>query len=153
VRAADRPVRLLIETKHPTRYGAGVERRLIALLDKYELATPLPGDPVQVTVMSFSPLAIRRIHELAPTLPTVILLEILPPALRLTRLPFGTRIAGPGIGLVRHRPGLVRSLREAGNQVYVWTVNQPADLDLVRGLGVDGIITDHPRLMLDRLGR
>jgi glycerophosphoryl diester phosphodiesterase len=153
VRAADRQVRLLIETKHPTRYGAGVERRLIALLDKYELATPLPGDPVQVSVMSFSPLAIRRIRELAPVLPTVILLEILPPALRLTRLPFGVRIAGPGVGLVRNRPGLVRSLREAGNQVYVWTVNQPADLDLVRSLGVDGVITDHPRLMLDRLGR
>jgi glycerophosphoryl diester phosphodiesterase len=153
VRAAGRPVRMLIETKHPTRYGSGVERRLVALLDQHGLAAPSPGDPVQVSVMSFSPLALRRVHELAPELPTVLLLEILPPGLRLARLPFGVRIAGPGIGLLRHRPALVRSLREAGNEVYVWTVNRPGDLELVRELGVDGIITDRPRFVLDRLGR
>ena len=69
------------------------------------------------------------------------------------RLPFGARIAGPGIALVRARPDLVAAAHAAGNRVYVWTVNEPADIDLVRGLGVDGIITDRPALVLDRLGR
>jgi glycerophosphoryl diester phosphodiesterase len=151
--AAGRPVRLLVETKHPTRYGADVERRLLALLEKHGLADPGPTDPVSVSVMSFSPLALRRIRELAPGLPTVLLLEVLPPTLRLGRLPFGTRIAGPGIGLLRRRPALLDTLRAAGNQVYVWTVNKPADLDLARRLGVDGIITDRPRFVLDQLHR
>ncbi|HET6215148.1 MAG TPA: glycerophosphodiester phosphodiesterase family protein, partial [Micromonosporaceae bacterium] len=53
-------------------------------------------------------------------------------------------IAGPGIALVRSRPALVRRLKERGYQVYVWTVNELADVDLVRELGVDGIITDRP---------
>ncbi|RKR89367.1 glycerophosphoryl diester phosphodiesterase [Micromonospora pisi] len=153
VRAAGRPVRLLIETKHPTRYGADVERRLVELLRQHGLVDGALDGAVQVTVMSFSPLAVRRIRDLAPGLPTVLLLEVLPPRLRLGRLPFGTRIAGPGIGLVRARPRLVPALRAAGNQVYVWTVNDPADLDLVLDCGVDGIITDRPALILDRLGR
>ncbi|MEV4821529.1 glycerophosphodiester phosphodiesterase family protein [Micromonospora sp. NPDC049274] len=148
VLAAGRPVRLLVETKHPSRYGSTVERRLVELLRRYGLADPAPDDQVQVTVMSFSPLAIRRVRELAPALPTVLLLEVLPPWLRLGRLPFGTRIAGPGIGLVRARPRLLPALRAAGNQVYVWTVNEPADLELVLAEEVDGIITDRPAHVL-----
>ncbi|MEV4654478.1 glycerophosphodiester phosphodiesterase family protein [Micromonospora sp. NPDC049301] len=153
VLAAGRPVRLLVETKHPSRYGSNVERRLVTLLRRYGLADPAPDDPVQVTVMSFSPLAVRRVRELAPALPTVLLLEVLPRWLRLGRLPFGTRIAGPGIGLVRARPQLLPALRAAGNQVYVWTVNEPADLELVLTAGVDGIITDRPAHALARLDR
>lgn len=153
VLAAGRPVRLLIETKHPTRYGRGVERRLVGMLRRYGLAEPGPDDPVRVTVMSFSPLAVRRIRELAPALPTVLLLEVLPRWLRLGRLPFGAPIAGPGIGLVRARPQLVPALRATGHQVYVWTVNEPTDLELVLSAGVDGVITDRPALTLARLGR
>ncbi|MGW4499282.1 glycerophosphodiester phosphodiesterase [Micromonospora sp. NPDC004336] len=153
VLAAGRPVRLLIETKHPSRYGGDVERKLVALLRRYGLTEPKPDDPVQVTVMSFSPLAVRRARELAPALPTVLLLEVLPRWLRLGRLPFGARIAGPGVALVRARPQLVPALRAAGNQVYVWTVNKPDDLDLVLAAGVDGVITDRPAQTLARLGR
>jgi glycerophosphoryl diester phosphodiesterase len=153
VRAADREVRLLIETKHPSRYGHRVERQLVGLLRRHGLIEPGLDDPVQVTVMSFSALAVRRIRGLAPALPTVLLLEMLPPGLRLGRLPFGARVAGPAIGLVRARPGLVAALRAAGNRVYVWTVNDAADLDLVLAQGVDGIITDRPGFVLERLGR
>ncbi|MFG3554186.1 glycerophosphodiester phosphodiesterase [Micromonospora sp. NPDC047557] len=153
VLAAGRPVRLLVETKHPSRYGSTVERRLVELLRRYGLADPAPDDPVQVTVMSFSPLAVRRVRELAPALPTVLLLEVLPPWLRLGRLPFGARIAGPGIGLVRARPHLLPALRAAGNQVYVWTVNEPADVELVLAEEVDGIITDRPAHVLARRDR
>jgi glycerophosphoryl diester phosphodiesterase len=153
VRASGREVRLLIETKHPTRYGAEVERRLVDLLRRFDLAEPIPGDPVSVTVMSFAALAVRRIARLAPALPTVYLLEVLPPGVGKGRLPFGARIAAPGIHLVRSRPTLLPALRAAGHQTYVWTVNEEPDLDLVLAHGVDGVITDRPRFVLDRLGR
>ncbi|WBB73767.1 glycerophosphodiester phosphodiesterase family protein [Micromonospora sp. WMMD1128] len=153
VRAAGRPVRLLIETKHPSRYRGDVERRLVDLLRRHGLAEPGPDEPVHVTVMSFSPLAVRRIRALAPALPTVLLLEMLPPWLPLGRLPFGCRIAGPGVDLVRARPHLVPALRAAGNSVYVWTVNEPEDLELVLAAEVDGVITDRPARALTRLGR
>ncbi|MFL6095396.1 MAG: glycerophosphodiester phosphodiesterase family protein, partial [Blastococcus sp.] len=41
----------------------------------------------------------------------------------------------------------------AGKEVHVWTVNAATDMDLVRDLGVDVIITDHPDELLRRLGR
>jgi glycerophosphoryl diester phosphodiesterase len=72
---------------------------------------------------------------------------------RAGRLPFGCRIAGPSMGLVRLRPNLVRAVRTAGRQVYVWTVNALPDLELLIDTGVDGIITDRPRFVLDHLDR
>ncbi len=54
---------------------------------------------------------------------------------------------------MRHHPAYVERLKEAGHQVHVWTVNEPADIDLCVGLGVDAIITNRPRAVLDRLGR
>lgn len=153
LRAVDRPIELLVETKHPSRYGRDVERRLVSLLHRHGLTEPRPEDPIRVTVMSFSPLAVRQVRELAPALPTVFLLEVVPRGMRVGRLPFGARIAGPAIGLVRARPRLVPALRNAGNKVYVWTVNEIADVDLLLDCGVDGVITDRPATMLAHLGR
>jgi glycerophosphoryl diester phosphodiesterase len=151
LRAHGRPVRLLIETKHPSRYGAEVERRLVEMLRKFDLAEPRPDDPIQVTVMSFAALALRRIRRLAPGIPTVYLLEILPPGVSRGRLPFGAQIAGPGVTLIRSRPHLISALRAAGLQTYIWTVNDNTDLDLVIAQRPDGIISDRPRFVLDEL--
>jgi glycerophosphoryl diester phosphodiesterase len=150
--AAGRPIRLLVETKHPTRYGNEVEDRLVEVLRRYGLDRPGTAD-VRVTVMSFSLAAVRRVRHLAPELPTVLLMDLLPPWLRTGRLPAGVHAAGPGVRLLRNHPRLAARLREQGNELYVWTVNSAEDVDLVLALGVDGIISDRPRYVLDRLGR
>ena len=153
VLSCGRPVRLLIETKHPSRYGAEVERRLIRMLRHFGLAEPKPDDDVQVTVMSFAALALRRVRAQAPGLPTVYLMEMTAPGVSRGLLPFGARTAGPGVELVRARPGLLPAFRAAGHQAYVWTVNDADDLDLVLEHRVEGVITDRPRFVLDRLSR
>ncbi|GAA1786290.1 glycerophosphodiester phosphodiesterase [Luedemannella flava] len=150
---AGRPLRLLIETKHPTRHGAKVERALVAMLERYGLAKADPAVPVQVTVMSFAALALRRVRALAPALPTVYLVEYVPPGVRTARLPFGAEILGPGVGALRAHPDLIRYAHARGRQAYVWTVNSDEDLDLVRRMGADGIITDRPKFVLAALGR
>ncbi len=152
VRAVDRPVRLLVETKHPSRYGPEVEHKLVRQLARYGLAEPVPGDPVNVTVMSFSALALRRVRRLAPRLPTVYLMEMVPPGVGAGRLPFGSRIAGPSVGLARSRPHLVPTMRAAGHRVYAWTVNHADEVNLLVGQGVDGLITDRPGFVLNHLG-
>jgi len=151
-RAAGRPMRLLVETKHPTRFGGEVEERLVQILRQHGLDKPDPGG-ISVTMMSFSFGAVRRVRELAPDVPVVQLLEFLPPWLRDGRLSAGVGIAGPRVRLLRHHPWLARRLHEQGNQVYVWTVNTPTEVDLVLELDVDAIISDRPRYVLDRLGR
>jgi glycerophosphoryl diester phosphodiesterase len=146
---AGRPIRVLVETKHPNRFGAAVEYSLRLALQRHGL---LDGDSdVKVTMMSFSPLAVRRGRDLMPEVPMVQLLDMLPPGVRVRRLPFGTRIAGPGLELIRKRPSIVRSLKASGHEVYVWTVNHPADVEFVVSLGVDGVISDRPKDVLAQL--
>jgi glycerophosphoryl diester phosphodiesterase len=150
---AGRPLRLLIETKHPTRRGSQVEQRLVELLGRYGLAAADPAAAVQVTVMSFAPLALRRIRLLAPALPTVFLFEAAPPGVRDGRPPFGAQVLGPRVGALRSRPEMVDRAHARGHLVYVWTVNEPDELEMVIGLGVDGIISDRPAFVLSHLGR
>ncbi len=67
----DRPVELAIETKHPTRYGGLVEKRLVELLATFGWAGA--GSPARV--MSFSWIALKRIERLAPELDVVFLMH------------------------------------------------------------------------------
>ena len=43
-------------------------------------------------------------------------------------------------------PRLVSSVHDAGGQVYVWTVDDAARIAKLEALGVDGVITNDPRL-------
>ena len=160
--SAPRPIRLLIETKHPTRYAGLVEYELIEMLKRFGLiAAAGDGDAGGagscVTAMSFAPLALRRMRFLAPKLPTVLLMNVLLPGRRAGQLTSSAQIGGPGIHLVRQDPDYVRRLHERGHRAYVWTVDTEQDVDLCLDLGVDAIITNRPaqvRMQVDaRLGR
>lgn len=163
VHDSEREVRLLIETKHPTRYGGLVEKTLVDMLERFNWAGQ-PGPPAtirapadlssRVVVMSFAPTAIRRVKMLAPDVPTVLLMERFYPLRREGLLPAGVTIAGPGLHLLRADPDFVARAHSRGHPVYVWTVDEPADVEFVLGLGVDTIITDHPhqvRALVDRV--
>ena len=162
VRDADRDVRLLIETKHPTRYGGLVEKTLVDLLARFgwagragppqSLRTPADIDN-RVVVMSFAPTAIRRVRLLAPDIPTVLLLDRLHPLRREGMLPAGVTIAGPGLHVLRADPDFVERAHARGHPVYVWTVDAQTDVDFVLDLGVDTIITDRPREVRDLVER
>ncbi|AEY90367.1 MULTISPECIES: glycerophosphodiester phosphodiesterase [Streptomyces] len=150
---AGRRVELAIETKHPTRWAGQVEERLLTLLKRFGLDAPASAAESPVRVMSFSARSLHRVRAVAPTLPTVYLMQFVSPRLRDGRLPVGVRIAGPSIRIVRGHPAYVERLKRAGHQVHVWTVNEPEDVDLCVGLGVDAIITNRPRAVLRQLGR
>jgi glycerophosphoryl diester phosphodiesterase len=153
--AAPGRVRLAIETKHPTRHTRKVEEALVDSLRRFGLLSN--GRPVEwagkpaVRVMSFSQLAVRRIHELAPGMPTVQLIGKRLRTVRRELLTGDATAVGPGIALLRSDPDYVADAHAAGKEVHVWTVNRPVDMDLVRELGVDAVITDHPDELLRRL--
>jgi len=50
-------------------------------------------------------------------------------------------------------PRFVNSAHDRNLQVHVWTVNDPADMQRFIDMGVDGIMTDRPDLLLEKLGR
>lgn len=150
-------LRLAIETKHPTRHTRKVEEALVESLRRYGLLGN--GRPVEwagkpaVRMMSFSQLAVRRMAELAPAVPTVLLIGKRLRPVRRELLGGSMTALGPGIALLRSDPDFVADAHAAGKEVHVWTVNRPRDMDLMRDLGVDAVITDHPDEMLRRLGR
>jgi glycerophosphoryl diester phosphodiesterase len=43
-------------------------------------------------------------------------------------------------------PGLVRAIRRAGGELYVWTVDDADRIERLRRLGVTGVISNDPRL-------
>jgi glycerophosphoryl diester phosphodiesterase len=148
VAEADRPIEVAIETKHPTRYGGLVERRLVETLADFGWA----GEESPVRVMSFSYVALQRMQRLAPDLRLVMLIDkarhwpVLKPVIEPAWL------LGPGIDALWMHPRFASRLAETGRGLHVWTVNTHEELDLCVGLDVEAVITDRPREVLDWLG-
>ena len=118
---------------------------MLSLLQRRGLdRPPAPGRP-SVRLMSFSALALNRVNQLAPGLPTVFLVNRLMSPIAAGHLPAGADTVGPSIAALRHSPRYVDRVHRRGRQVYVWTVNTAADVELCRRAGVDAIITDRPR--------
>ena len=149
--ARDRPLALAIETKHPTRYAGLVELTLVELLTRHELIPAATAGPVQVRVMSFASSSLRRLRALAPTLPTVHLVNRLAVRHRDGVRPAGAYAAGPSLRALRANPTYVERVHDAGGEVHVWTVDEPADVEYVTNLGVDVIITNRPRAVIQQL--
>ncbi|UKY51549.1 glycerophosphodiester phosphodiesterase [Streptomyces inhibens] len=151
---ADRRVELAIETKHPTRWAGQVEERLVELLGRFGYTKPaMRADWTSpVRVMSFSARSLHRVHAAAPDIPGVYLMQFLSLRHRDGRLPPGVGIAGPGMRILRSHPEYVAKAHRAGNQVHVWTVNEPADVELCQELGVDAVITNRPKQVRSQLG-
>ena len=149
--AADRPIQLAIETKHPTRYAGLVEQVLVELLGRYGLCAREGNGTVRARVMSFATTGLRRVRVLAPDLPTVQLMYKNLPLRRDGSVPTAADIAGPSLEGLRRFPAYVQRAHDNGHQVHVWTVDQPDDVDFVVSLGVDVIITNRPADVLARL--
>jgi glycerophosphoryl diester phosphodiesterase len=147
VAGAGRPVGLLIEIKHPTRYAGLTEARLVELLTEFGLARQVlhPNGRPAVRVMSFAEVSMRRMQRLAPDLDLVYLMGRLPRRYRDGSLPAGVDWTGISKDIVRADPGYVARAQARGHHVNVWTVNEPADVARCLAAGVDTITTDRPR--------
>ena len=59
------------------------------------------------------------------------------------------RDPAPAAGIISGAPPPRAHAR--GYRVYVWTVNEPWQVDFVRGLGVDAVVSDRPAMVIERL--
>ncbi len=151
VRGAARPVQLFIETKHPVRFGALVEQKLVAALHRHGVGRGPQGiasansvDDAPVVVISFSGSAVWRVGRNAPQVPTVLLGEASHLLGGGAATAVRARGIGPSVASLRERPDTVARARQAGRFTYCWTVDSEADFALCCGLGVDYIATNHP---------
>jgi glycerophosphoryl diester phosphodiesterase len=139
--AVDSGIGLAIETKHPVRFAGAIEQEVVKLLTRFGLADTKVD--MRIRVMSFSYLAVRRMAELAPAIPTVYLSEHVR-GLYGGAVPSTARAVGPSIDIIRQNPGFVDRAHAEGRQVHVWTVDERDDVALCLERGVDAIITNRP---------
>jgi glycerophosphoryl diester phosphodiesterase len=148
----DRRVEVAIETKHPTRYGGLVERRVAELLHDFGWDAPGGGEPSRARVMSFSYTALQRMERMAPAVRLVQLVDKAAYWPLVNRVIGADWVVGPGIALLKEHPALAGRIMESGHDVHVWTVNTEPDLRRCLELGVHAVITDRPAYLLELLG-
>lgn len=115
---------------------AQVVEKVVALIDGLGMAA-------QVMISSFNHAYIVRSRAANPQVVTAALIEApVADPLGLLRQT-GAAALNPGLDLAT--PELIRVVREAGFDVYVWTVNEEGDMRAMLQAGVSGLFTDFPQ--------
>jgi glycerophosphoryl diester phosphodiesterase len=122
---------ILAETKHPVLRGGKVEQELIKTLKVRSKEIQSSG--IQITAMSFSYLAVRRLKKSYPHVAKVIKYTF---AALMNRY----KVVAVNVEILRKHPGLLRRMQ--AEKIYVWTVNTKEDLRWIKKRNVDGVITD-----------
>jgi glycerophosphoryl diester phosphodiesterase len=139
-----RPVKIFIETKHPVRYGALVESKVLALLHRFGIAVPASADRSRAVVMSFSAAALWRVRRAAPLLPTVLLGRSHRYLASSAASTVGATAVGPALATLREHPELVDRAAAQGRALYCWTSDEYEDVRFCRDVGVAWLATNHP---------
>ncbi len=139
--AKDKDLVTNIEIKSIPVYYPGLEEKTLELVRRFGLED-------RVLFSSFNWLSCRIIRELAPRMPTGLLVE----GYRLHNIGAAVGRCGhayyhPSFTLVDDK--VVGDMHGNGVGINVWTVNEEEDIRRMADLGVDGIISNFP----DRVGR
>jgi glycerophosphoryl diester phosphodiesterase len=105
------------------------------------------GMEVFVTIQSFDFRTLQYLHKNYPTIKTAMLIEDYDKRTleeQIKDLGFSPTIYSPAFILVND--ALVKKCHQQNIQVIPWTVNDKAKMTELKGLGVDGIISDYPNL-------
>ncbi len=166
----DRRTRFNIETKiRPDRPDETADpetfvRLLLQAITQFELEG-------RVSIQSFDWRTLKRVQALAPQIPTVYLSvqqasfnNIVNPSgpswtagLSLDAagsVPRMVKQAGGSVWSPDYRDLTLESIREAkalGLKVVAWTINDPSEMRRLRAMGLDGMLTDRPDLLINLL--
>ena len=121
---------------------AGAEELTLELLRR---GTPVRG----VVVSSFLPKVVRRLQELGSEFDVGIICGNHAELTRWKKLPVGAVMLHRGLASRR----VVAEIQGAGKRVFVWTVNSAREMAKFAEMGVDGIISDDTKLLVETVGR
>ena len=134
---------LVIELKHPVPTGALIEKLVHKLL--LSRKSEIKSSGIQISLISFSYLATLR--NLKSGYQTGYLVKNLN-LIKINPAP----VIGLNINILHQKPGIVADQHKKGKKVFVWTVNEAADLHLCAKEGADAVITDKPEQARKLLG-
>lgn len=137
--------RFYIETKTPED-APGMEEQLVAALARFGVR----GAGDSVLVQSFSAASLRRMHEIAPSLPLVQLTDSAAAADL-------ADIATYAVGVGPNGRGVDRAFVERAHArclvVHPYTINDSSAMTTMRDAGVDGMFTNFPDRLAALRGR
>ena len=132
-----------IELKIRRWFNPGFEEQVIAMIRRYYLVK-------RTIVSSFSPLSLLKVRRLEPELAIgYIWRETFMPWY--LRRPYFVNLVHPDIlhpHVIVTTPEIVDKVHRRGMKVNVWTVNNRPMVQYLKSIGVDGIFTDFPELVL-----
>ena len=124
------------------RVGVILEIKSPGLAEAVAAAARQSGFTGRILYASFLHQELKGVRAVIPSANTMALLEsgssLAPPNL------VGMRVSHVGLPLDPRIQNNVESFHAAGFAVFVYTVNDPADIAGVKSLGVEGIISDFP---------
>ena len=129
---------LLIEIKHPSLYP-GIERKLAQELLKRPLNSNIEN---KIMVHSFDMKSMRTFHELLPHIPVGVLLNRRVSDQKLKEISEFASFANPKQTLLN--PNLKTRIQSHGMKVFTWTVNNKKQMQSLKKMKLDGIISDFP---------
>ena len=142
---------LLIEIKSGSERYPGIERRTVEAINKHNAKS-------WSVVQSFNLKAVERIKALDPDIETYYLLGR--GFKEYFEQHFGTNKTTKDVNLgfegfaVNHRAldaEAIEVLKAHGLSVFTWTVNDPDEMDRFLETSIDGIITDAPDVLIEKL--
>lgn len=130
LRTAEGRIGLMLELK-----AAGLAESLCESVARLGFAGPL----VYASFFHQDLLQVRRLVPKAQTLALIVASSVQPAAFA-----HEAKATHVGVAFEFLSTAYVEALHKAGLTVFAFTVNDPADIQLITALGVDGIISDFP---------
>jgi glycerophosphoryl diester phosphodiesterase len=122
---------VLIETKHPQKFKGLLEKRLKEELDEIK-------PKIDMSFMSFDPKAVWRMRNFPGRKVQLVEKKFYVPG-------FFADVVAPYWELVTKE--WVDQVHARGQEMYVWTVNDPEVAKRLANWGVDTLISDNPELI------
>lgn len=130
---------LAIETKHPVPSGRKIETVILEELKKYN--GQIVDAAIEISLMSFSWFAIESLFRNQER-NTVMLLD--GTRGRILQKRSSAKTLGPSIAMIKERPEFITFAKENGKRLFIWTVDEPSDVEFCAQNGIDVVITNKP---------
>ena len=130
---------IAIETKHPVPTGREVEKVMEKVLKTYTAEIDKSG--IEVSIMSFSWTAIENVSRNL-NFNTVMLMDGIKG--RCLENFSSAKTLGPSIQSIKKRPQIITTAKKRGKRLFIWTVDDPKDVEFCAMTGIDVVITNKP---------
>jgi len=123
--------------------GSNTAKLVVELIQTY---FEVGWSEADFVVSSFNHYELNRVKTICPQITTGMLIYGLPWQYLNSAQQLQADLVIPSLDYVTSE--LIKSVHQAGLQVWVYTVNQPDDIKLMNKLGVDAVFTNYPERVL-----